>query len=84
MHCSRIPCEEKSGCTGFTNTNDPASVIVARDPVSRKGSDSGVDRHGQSRPLQLPAVYRLVDEFDVASDAGHGTTIRATKWCRRR
>jgi serine/threonine-protein kinase RsbT len=63
-------------------------VIVARDPVSRpvsrNGSDSGVDRHGQSRPFQLPEVYRLVDEYDVASEAGHGTTIRATKWCRRR
>jgi len=59
-------------------------VIVARDPVSRNGSDSGVDRHGQSRPLQLPEVHRLVDEYEVASDAGYGTTIRATKWCRRR
>jgi serine/threonine-protein kinase RsbT len=44
-------------------------IIVARDPVG-------------SVP-KLPAVFRLVDEFDVASDAGRGTTIRAAKWCRR-
>jgi serine/threonine-protein kinase RsbT len=44
-------------------------VIVARDPV---GADP-----------RLPEVFRLVDEFDVASEAGRGTTIRAAKWCRR-
>jgi serine/threonine-protein kinase RsbT len=57
-------------------------VIVARDPVAHDGW-----RHGHRAPvpdLELPDVCRLVDEFDIASDAGRGTTIRATKWCRRR
>jgi serine/threonine-protein kinase RsbT len=44
-------------------------VIVARDPVVCDP--------------KLPEVFRLVDEFDVASEAGRGTTIRAAKWCRR-
>jgi len=33
--------------------------------------------------VEMPDVFRLVDEFDVVSDAGRGTTIRAAKWCRR-
>jgi serine/threonine-protein kinase RsbT len=59
-------------------------VIVARDPVVRGGWRH---RHGAATPgpdLKLPDVFRLVDEFDIASDAGRGTTIRATKWCRTR
>ena len=55
-------------------------VILARDPVAH-------DRRRHSRAIasdpKLPDVFRLVDEFDVMSDARRGTTIRATKWCRR-
>ena len=32
--------------------------------------------------LGLPGVRRLMDEFDVASEVGKGTTVRATKWKR--
>ena len=57
-------------------------VIVARDPVAHDGWRNG---HRAAVPaLERPDVCRLVDEFDIASDAGRGTTIRATKWCRRR
>jgi serine/threonine-protein kinase RsbT len=57
-------------------------VIVARDPGVPGGWLNG---QRAARPeLKLPDVFRLVDEFDVASDARRGTTIRATKWCRRR
>lgn len=45
-------------------------VIEARDPLALDHA--------------LPDVFRLVDEFDIASEAGRGTTIRAAKWCRRR
>jgi serine/threonine-protein kinase RsbT len=57
-------------------------VIVARDPIAHEGWQNG--RRAAVADRKLPDVYRLVDEFDVASDAGRGTTIRATKWCRRR
>ena len=57
-------------------------VIVARDPVAHDGWHDG--RRAIASDLRLPDVFRLVDEFDVVSDAGRGTTIRATKWCRRR
>jgi serine/threonine-protein kinase RsbT len=57
-------------------------VIVARDPVAHDGWRA--DRHAVGSDMKLPEVFRLVDEFDVASDTGRGTTIRATKWRRRR
>jgi len=57
-------------------------VIVARDPVVRDGWRQG--HRAAVSDLKLPDVFRLVDEFDIASDAGRGTTIRATKWCRTR
>ncbi|WP_164671076.1 anti-sigma regulatory factor [Virgibacillus doumboii] len=30
----------------------------------------------------LPGVKRLMDEFDVRSDSGNGTEIKAVKWVR--
>jgi serine/threonine-protein kinase RsbT len=56
-------------------------VIVARDPVA---SDGVTGHRTNAAHFTLPDVCRLVDEFDIASDAGQGTTIRATKWRRRR
>ena len=32
--------------------------------------------------LGLPGVRRLMDEFAVASEPGHGTTVTMTKWER--
>ena len=56
-------------------------VIVARDPSI---GDGVRDRRSQSiSEFALPAVDRLVDEFEIGGDAGHGTTITATKWCSR-
>jgi len=57
-------------------------VIVARDPIAHDGWRHG--HRGEVSDVNLPDVVRLVDEFDIASEAGRGTTIRATKWCRRR
>ena len=33
--------------------------------------------------LGLPGVRRLMDEFTIESTVGTGTTVSATKWCRR-
>jgi serine/threonine-protein kinase RsbT len=33
--------------------------------------------------LGLPGVRRLMDEFRIESTVGKGTTVSATKWCRR-
>lgn len=32
--------------------------------------------------LGLPGVRRLVDEFEIASEPGKGTTVTLTKWKR--
>ncbi|GIM92914.1 ATP-binding protein [Paractinoplanes toevensis] len=32
--------------------------------------------------LGLSGARRLVDEFDIATEVGQGTTITVTKWCR--
>jgi len=32
--------------------------------------------------LGLPGARRLMDEFEITSDAEHGTTIRTCKWVR--
>lgn len=34
--------------------------------------------------LGLPGARRLVDEFDIASEPGHGTTVVLTKWFDRK
>jgi serine/threonine-protein kinase RsbT len=30
----------------------------------------------------LPGSRRLMDEFDIVSDVGRGTTVTMTKWLR--
>jgi serine/threonine-protein kinase RsbT len=56
-------------------------VIVARDPMA---SDGATSHRARPTYVTLPDVCRLVDEFEIASEAGQGTTIRATKWRRSR
>jgi serine/threonine-protein kinase RsbT len=34
--------------------------------------------------LGLPGVKRLMDEFDIVSELGKGTTITARKWARKK
>jgi serine/threonine-protein kinase RsbT len=36
----------------------------------------------RSLGLGLSGSRRLVDEFDLATEVGHGTTVRVTKWTR--
>ncbi len=56
-------------------------LIVARDLIARRDASDGRPR--DISDLALPEVSRLVDEFHIASDCRRGTTITATKWCRR-
>jgi serine/threonine-protein kinase RsbT len=35
------------------------------------------------RGLGLPGSQRLMDEFDITSEVGRGTTVTMTKWHRR-
>ena len=37
---------------------------------------------GGSLGLGLPGTKRLMDDFELASEPGHGTTVRMAKWLR--
>lgn len=59
-------------------------VIVARDdgpgiPDVARALEDGYSTSG-GLGLGLPGARRLMDEFDVTSVAGQGTTVTMTKW----
>ncbi len=61
-------------------------VIVARDKgpgISdiKKALQDGYSTSG-SLGLGLPGVRRLMDEFEIISEVGHGTTVTTIKWRR--
>jgi serine/threonine-protein kinase RsbT len=37
---------------------------------------------GKGLGLGLPGAKRLMDEFEITSSLGQGTTVKATKWAR--
>jgi len=61
-------------------------VVVARDEgpgipdIARAMQDGYSTSHGLG--LGLPGAKRLMDEFDIASQVGKGTTIVMKKWAR--
>jgi serine/threonine-protein kinase RsbT len=64
----------------------PGLVIIARDKGPgitdlRKALQEGYSTSG-GLGLGLPGVRRLMDEFEVASEMGQGTTVTAKKWTR--
>ena len=62
-------------------------VVVARDegPGIADVAQAMQDGYSTSRGLGLglPGAKRLMDEFDIASQAGKGTTIVMKKWALR-
>jgi len=38
---------------------------------------------GRGLGLGLPGTRRLMDDFDLVSEVGRGTTVTATRWTRR-
>jgi serine/threonine-protein kinase RsbT len=61
-------------------------LIVARDegpgiPDVARAMQDGYSS-GRSLGLGLPGARRLMDEFDVDSEVGRGTTVTMTKWMR--
>ena len=71
-----VAVEEAGGRRGL--------VIIARDhgPGIADISLALQDGYSTSRSLGigLPGVRRLMDEFEVTSDPGSGTVVRAMKW----
>jgi serine/threonine-protein kinase RsbT len=70
------PLNGHSGTVGLT--------IVAADSGPGIADVSQALRDGYSSSgglgLGLPGVKRLMDEFDIASRVGSGTTVTVTKW----
>lgn len=69
---------EHNGTQGIT--------VEARDdgpgiPDLERAMELGYSTSG-SLGLGLPGVKRLMDEFEIVSSAGGGTTVRAKKWKR--
>jgi serine/threonine-protein kinase RsbT len=63
-------------------------VVVARDegpgiPDVALAMQDGYST-GKSLGLGLPGARRLMDEFDVQSEAGRGTTVTMKKWIQSR
>jgi serine/threonine-protein kinase RsbT len=61
-------------------------AVVASDrgpgiPDVGRALDVGFSTSG-SLGLGLPGVRRLMDDFEIVSRVGQGTTVRATKWKR--
>jgi serine/threonine-protein kinase RsbT len=66
------------------NSGRPGIVIVASDKGPgiediRQAMRDGFSTSG-SLGLGLPGVRRLMDEFEIASERGKGTTVIAKKW----
>lgn len=68
-----------------TNNSDrPGVMVVARDAGPGIVSIEQALRDGYSTAgslgLGLPGVRRLVDEFEIVSEVGRGTTVTVRKW----
>jgi serine/threonine-protein kinase RsbT len=62
----------------------PGIVIVARDegpgiPDVSRALSAGYST-GPGLGLGLPGVRRLMDEFEITTNTGHGTTVAVRKW----
>ncbi len=62
-------------------------MIVARDvgpgiPDVSQALQDGYTTYGGGLGLGLPGSRRLMDEFDIVSEPGRGTTVTMTKWLR--
>jgi serine/threonine-protein kinase RsbT len=70
-----------------TQSKDPPGIlVVALDegpgiPDAAEAMQSGYSTSG-GLGLGLPGVRRLMDEFEIVSEVGRGTTVTATKWKR--
>ena len=62
-------------------------VVIARDTGPgiadvERALVAGYSTSG-SLGLGLPGVRRIMDEFEIKSEIGQGTTVTVTKWKRR-
>jgi serine/threonine-protein kinase RsbT len=70
----------------ITNGHRPGIGVVSRDRGPGIADVTQAMRDGYSTSgglgVGLPGVKRLMDEFDIASEVGRGTTVSIKKWKR--
>jgi serine/threonine-protein kinase RsbT len=67
-------------------SNQAGLIITARDEGEgitdvRQAMQDGYSTSGRLG-VGLPGVKRLMDEFEIVSEVGHGTTVTVKKWKR--
>jgi len=70
------PVHGTNGATGLTIVASDSGPGIADLTLALRDGYSSSGGLG----LGLPGVRRLMDEFDIASSAGSGTTVTITKW----
>jgi serine/threonine-protein kinase RsbT len=70
------PVHGPNGTTGLTIVASDSGPGIADVTLALRDGYSSSGGLG----LGLPGVRRLMDEFDIASSAGSGTTVTITKW----
>ena len=70
------PVHGPNGATGLTIVASDSGPGIADVNLALRDGYSSSGGLG----LGLPGVRRLMDEFDIASGAGSGTTVTITKW----
>jgi serine/threonine-protein kinase RsbT len=79
MQCSRFGDYSGSGIEVIFIDEGPGIVDV--EVAMQPGFSTS---HVPSLGLGLPGTRRLVDEMDVTSLAGQGTTVKIRKWVKRK
>jgi serine/threonine-protein kinase RsbT len=72
---SRIKDGDRCGLVIIARDNGPGIADVERAMQDGYSTGTGLG-------LGLPGTKRLMDEFEITSSIGQGTTVRVTKWVR--
>lgn len=72
---SQIKQGEQRGLAIIARDSGPGIADIERAMLDGYSSGKGLG-------LGLPGTKRLMDEFEITSCVGQGTTVKATKWVR--
>lgn len=72
---SQIRQENRRGISIIARDHGPGIADIERAMLDGYSTGKGLG-------LGLPGTKRLMDEFEITSSVGQGTTVKATKWVR--
>jgi serine/threonine-protein kinase RsbT len=72
---SQIRQESRRGISIIARDHGPGIADIQRAMLDGYSTGKGLG-------LGLPGTKRLMDEFEITSSVGQGTTVKATKWVR--